>query len=256
MMPGYRAAFSVKEPLVTICIATYNRGPLLIERSVKSALAQTYRNIEVIVVGDHCTDETASLIAQIHDPRLRFINLPQRGDYPTNPTHRWMVAGSTPMNRALREAQGEWITHLDDDDEHMPDRVEKLLAFVQERKLDLAFHPFEWEMADGTWTVNEASELRYSQVSTSSIFYHRWLKRIEWDLLAWKVELPGDWHRLHRMKWLGVHAERYPTSLLRHYREGNQKKGNATAELSGERSAYEDGLSHIALPQSGLPIVL
>ena len=64
-----------KTPLVSICIPTFNRGSILIDRAVKSALSQSYKNIELIIVGDHCTDNTAELLAKIKDPRLRFYNL-------------------------------------------------------------------------------------------------------------------------------------------------------------------------------------
>src|SRR5690349_16352207 len=44
-----------EQPLVTVCVATFNRGRLLTERCIPSILGQTYRNLELIVVGDGCT---------------------------------------------------------------------------------------------------------------------------------------------------------------------------------------------------------
>src|SRR5688500_7116824 len=92
--PEYQAAFDQPEPLVSICIGTYNRARLLRDRALRSSLAQTWSNIEIIVVGDCCTDETAELMAQVDDPRVRFVNLAKRGDYPEEPYLRWMVAGT------------------------------------------------------------------------------------------------------------------------------------------------------------------
>src|SRR5262249_3071656 len=103
-----------ERPLVSVCIPTYNRPRLLTERSITSVLAQTYTNLELIVVGDGCTDETEEAIAGIEDSRLRFVNLPTRGVYPSDPVRRWMVAGTPAINRALALAQGDYITHLDD----------------------------------------------------------------------------------------------------------------------------------------------
>src|SRR3990167_5480376 len=60
-----------KFPLISAYIPTYNRGELLIQRAVPSILAQTYKNFELIIVGDHCTDNTAELVAKIKDPRIR-----------------------------------------------------------------------------------------------------------------------------------------------------------------------------------------
>ncbi len=55
----------------------------------------------MLIVGDHCTDDTAERIAALGDPRIRFINLPARGVYPAEPFARWCVAGAAPMNHAL-----------------------------------------------------------------------------------------------------------------------------------------------------------
>ena len=99
-----------QKPLVSVCVPTYNRGPLLIERAVTSVLAQTYTNIELIVVGDHCTDNTADLLAQIKDPRLKFYNLPSRDrKYRQTVENHWFVGGAIPANKAMELARGQWI---------------------------------------------------------------------------------------------------------------------------------------------------
>lgn len=220
---AYQAVFDDPEPLVTICIGTYNRARLLLERSVRSALGQTWRNVEVIVVGDHCTDETDALMRQVDDPRLKWINLPERGRYPEDPNKRWMVAGTVPFNRAMAESRGSFVTHLDDDDEHAPDRVEKLVRFIQSERADLVYHPFEHEQESGEWAVNPALHFMSGRVTTSSIFYHRRLTAIGWDLDAHRYREPGDWNRLRKIRYLGARIRRYPEPLLKHYRERNQK---------------------------------
>ena len=50
----------------------------MLERCIPSILGQTYDNLELIVVGDGCTDETDELLTAIDDPRLNFINPPER----------------------------------------------------------------------------------------------------------------------------------------------------------------------------------
>lgn len=222
--PEYREAFTQQNPLVSICIATYNRGTLLIERSLKSALSQDYQNIEVIVVGDCCTDNTAALISTIDNNRLHFINLPQRGVYPDNPDWRWMVAGTTPINHALQLAKGQFITHLDDDDEFPTDRIRKLVAFAQEYQTDFVWHPFWNEDIEGNWHLKEAQEYAAGQVTTSSVFYHQWLRHIPWDINAYRYQEPGDWNRFRKIKHLGPKTMRYPEPMLRHFKERNQAK--------------------------------
>ena len=220
--PKFLAAFEDPDPLVTICIATFNRARLLCERTLPSLLCQSYPNLEILVVGDCCTDDTGTRIAALGDSRLRFINLPVRGQYPEEPEHRWMVAGSTPMNRALREARGTFITHLDDDDEYTDDRIEKLLALLTRTRSDFAFHPFRAQRKDGSWWDNTAPWFERGYVTTSAVFYHAFWKSVEWDLEAWRYSEPGDWNRFRKIRFLGAKIARHPDSMLLHYREQHQ----------------------------------
>lgn len=221
----YQAVYGKAEPLVSICVATYNRSALLLERSVASILGQSYTNLELIVVGDCCTDDTVERMQGVSDSRLRFYNLPERGRYPEDRLSRWMVAGTTPINFALAQARGDFITHLDDDDAYLPDRLERLVAFIQKTRSDLVWHPYYNETKSGKWEVRPANEFRMGQVTTSSIFYHRWFRRLPWDILAYKYREPGDWNRLRKIKFLDARVVRYPEPLLRHYREMNQRRG-------------------------------
>jgi hypothetical protein len=216
-----------QRPRVSICVATWNRSKLLTQRCLPSLLRQTYKHLEIVVVGDQCTDDTAPRIAALKDPRIRFVNLPQRGQYPEEKRRRWMVAGTVPMNHALSLCTGDFITHLDDDDEHEPERVEKLIAFARENDLDFVWHPFWYEHAPGSWEIRPCEELRGGQVTTSSIFYRRWLARIPWDINAHMLGEPGDWNRLRKFVYLGVKAKRFPEPLLRHHAEQSQPQAAA-----------------------------
>ncbi len=141
-----------KPPLVTVRIATYDRGRLVAERAIASAQAQTHQNLEILVVGDHCDQATEDAVLSVADKRLRFVNLPVRGAYPSRPEHRWMVAGEAPMNHALDIAAGEWLAPLDDDDEFTPDHVEALLDACLTGSLDFAFGVADMEISEGEWT--------------------------------------------------------------------------------------------------------
>lgn len=218
----YVQAFEARRPLVTVCVGTYNRKQLLIERCLRSLLSQTYDNLEIIVVGDCCTDGTDEAVASLRDPRIRFENLAIRGPYPDTPRQRWLVAGTMPVNRALTLASGDFVTHLDDDDEHAPHRIEKLLDYIRETRADLIYHPFYFETAPGRWRLNTARDFGYAQVTTSSIFYHGWLRRVPWDLEAYRYGEPGDWNRLRKIVYLGAATARYPEPLLWHYVERSQ----------------------------------
>ncbi|TDF92340.1 glycosyltransferase family 2 protein [Paenibacillus piri] len=216
----YLEVYEKENPLVTVCIPTYNRSNLLIERSLKSILKQTYLHLEIIVIGDHCTDDTAVRIQALGDSRIRFENLPQRGQYPSEPRQRWLVAGSFPSNRALELASGDFVTHLDDDDEFVPERIEKLVRYAQATKADLVFHPFYHELYPDYWDMNRAEALECNRVTTSSIFYHKWLKGVHWDPGCYLWNEPGDWNRIRRMIVLGIQSVRYPEPLTIHFKEG------------------------------------
>jgi glycosyltransferase involved in cell wall biosynthesis len=223
LTPGYADRYARAEPLVTICIATYNRAELLCDRTLKSLVEQSYRNLQIVVVGDGCTDDTERRVAAIRDSRIHFLNLAERGDYPEESSRRWCVAGTKPFNVALGLAEGDFITHLDDDDRHLPERVETLLRFGRERRLEFVFHPFAVENSDGTWTTNEAASFGLGRVTSSSIFYDRFFTRIPLDIDAHLLGEPGDWNRLRKFPYLGARIGRCPEVLLEHYRERNQR---------------------------------
>jgi glycosyltransferase involved in cell wall biosynthesis len=214
-----------QQPLVSVCVATFNRASLVTERCLASLMKQSYTNFEVVVVGDCCTDETAEVMGKIKDSRLKFINLPGKPDYPVDPQRRWLVAGTRAMNKALALAEGDYITHLDDDDEHEPERLQKLVDFAVANQCDFVWHPFWQQGPDGGWKLNDSSEFAYTQITTSSVFYRSWFKKIEWNVNAHRLLEPGDWNRFRRMKYIGPKAMRFPEPLLRHYRE-RQQMGN------------------------------
>jgi glycosyltransferase involved in cell wall biosynthesis len=211
-----------ERPLVSVCIATYNRARLLTERCLPSVLEQTYASLEVVVIGDGCTDDTAAAVDRLGDARVRFRNRAERGLYPSDPMRRWMVAGTPAMNDALAEARGDYVTHLDDDDEYLPARLATLVAFAREGAYDFVWHPFWCEDTPGTWRLNEARRFALGHVTTSSVFYRSWFTCIGWDLEAHRLYEPGDWNRFRRIKYIDPAAARCPEALIRHYRERAQ----------------------------------
>ena len=110
-------------PLVSAVIPTRHRpGSLL--RAVESALAQTYPVMEAVVVIDGPDPVTESLLHALHDPRVRVVALPAP------------AGGSDARNAGVRAARGEWIAFLDDDDEWMPNKIERQLAMLPQAEGD------------------------------------------------------------------------------------------------------------------------
>ena len=96
--------------LVSVIMPTYNCGRFIAE-SIRSVIAQTYTNWELIIVDDCSTDDTAERVAGFDDPRISY----QRNT-------RNMGAALT-RNKALREAQGRYIAFLDADDVWAPEKL-------------------------------------------------------------------------------------------------------------------------------------
>lgn len=190
-------------PLISVVVATYNRAQILRDRVIESVLAQTYQNFELIIVGDGCTDETADMIAQVNDPRIRFYNLDERSSYPEKAAHRWMVAGVPPMNRGNAEAKGKWIAHLDDDEIFEPDHLEQLLKYAQRHNLEFVYSKVLQEQTPGIWKeVGQEPMIRFLQVNNcghSTTLWRSYLNLFEYDINAWKYHLPGDQHRWDRL---------------------------------------------------------
>lgn len=213
-----RPKWDAQPPLVTVRIATYNRGPLVAERAIHSALAQTHPNIEVVVVGDHCDELTERAVRSVRDSRVRFENLSRRGPYPTDPEMRWMVAGTAPMNRALELARGSWIAPLDDDDEFTPDHVEVLLAACRERDLDMAYGIAESETESGEWICVGAWPLQHGAIVHASVLHRAGLP-LRHDIDSWRVDEPGDWNLWRRLRDAGARIGFVERVVCRHYRE-------------------------------------
>ena len=114
------------KPLVSIVIPTYNRARDL-ERALKSVFAQTYSNWEALVVDNHSSDNTDSVLQSFNDSRIRLIKIHNNG----------VIAAS--RNKGIREARGEYIAFLDSDDWWMPQKLEVSIQHF-EKGYDVCYH--------------------------------------------------------------------------------------------------------------------
>jgi glycosyltransferase involved in cell wall biosynthesis len=95
--------------LVSVVIACYN-GQSYVQAAVGSVLAQTYRDLELIVVDDGSTDDSVSLVAAVSDARVSVVAQVNSG-----------VAAA--RNRGAAAARGEYLAFLDQDDLWLPDKL-------------------------------------------------------------------------------------------------------------------------------------
>jgi len=112
-------------PRVSVLIPVYN-GEEFIAKSITSALDQTLRQIEVIVIDDASTDRSTETVRALadRDPRLRLVEAAENG------------GPGAARTLGLRAARGDWIAILDADDEMVPTRIETLVKIAERDKLD------------------------------------------------------------------------------------------------------------------------
>jgi glycosyltransferase involved in cell wall biosynthesis len=126
-------------------MSTYNSGAPVLE-AVDSMLAQTYRNIEVIVVDDGSKDGTPELLRERYGDRIRLIAQPNGG-----------IANA--RNACMEAARGEYIAWFDHDDICEPQRVEWQVAFMQQRpQMLLCCTDFSAFRNDGWKSASHAAE--------------------------------------------------------------------------------------------------
>jgi hypothetical protein len=214
----YQAVFDDAAPVVTVCIATAGRPETLIERCLPSVMEQTYGKLQILVVGDHCTDDTGQRVAALNDPRIEFHNALRRGPYPRPGRDRWLVAGTEPANMARMLTKGSFITYLDDDDAFEPHRIERLLAVARETRADFIWHSFLYLQRDGTWVTHGNGRFELGQVGTSMVFHHGYFKILPFDVRAYRVQEPGDWNFARRINYLRPRKHFLDEPLTRYYK--------------------------------------
>lgn len=197
--PEYELAFTEADPLVSVVIPTFDRPRLLVERSIPSVLAQTYENLEVVIVGDGASAAVGEAVASLADERISYSNRSHRGPYPSDPHLLRKVAGGPPFNEGLRRARGRWIAPLADDDAFRPNHVETLLRAAQRGRYEVCAGRLLIHRADGTATERGDE----SQVLSQAAISHSGLRFIEaepgdelfreaWDKSMWRrVERAG-----------------------------------------------------------------
>jgi glycosyltransferase involved in cell wall biosynthesis len=109
--PAPQGAPPQAPPLVSVVMPLYNSAATVRE-SLDSVLAQSYRNLEILVVDDGSTDEGVALVEQVQDPRLRVIRQRNRG-----------LAGA--RNSGIRASNGAIVAFLDSDDLWRPEKIER-----------------------------------------------------------------------------------------------------------------------------------
>lgn len=108
-------------PKVSVILPTFDRAREL-PAALASVLQQDFSDLELIVVDDASSDETAELPCLRGDPRIRYVALTQRS------------GGGAARNRGLELARGEWVAFQDSDDRWHAGKLSRQLAALQEAR--------------------------------------------------------------------------------------------------------------------------
>lgn len=108
--------------LVSCVIPTYKRSDTL-KRAINSILSQTYHHLEILVVNDNEREslesiEVASIVSSILDSRVHLVLQEKH------------INGAEARNAGIRASNGEFVAFLDDDDEWLPEKLEKQMAIL------------------------------------------------------------------------------------------------------------------------------
>ena len=112
-------------PLVSVIVPAYNAGPWIGE-AVRSVLAQTHRDLELIVVNDGSTDDTMAQVLAFDDARVRIVDQANAGV-------------SAARNMGLAMAKGDLICFMDGDDAMLPDNIAIKSRGLEEHGVDWVY---------------------------------------------------------------------------------------------------------------------
>ncbi len=152
-------------PLVSVIISTYNRSRLLTS-ALRSALHQTYRNLEIIVIDDGSTDDTAGTVLGYADERITYM-------LRTTNSRGWR---SVVRNEGVRISSGDYVCYLDDDNKWEAQHIQVLLEILESwphvgmAYCDSIRHDRERQVSED---FNRQNLLRQNYIDTSEIMHRR-----------------------------------------------------------------------------------
>ena len=166
----------MSQPLVSVIIPTYG-GASFIHEAIRSVLDQTYSNLELIVVDDKSPDNTANVIAQFNDPRIKYIR------------HEENQGAASARGTGRRASSGQIIFFLDQDDMFHPEKIAVHVEFMEAHpEIGFTYNPYfeQIHSSKGIRTVSmPPKEITLAELTLS--FWlppSSWVVRREWAFQA------------------------------------------------------------------------
>jgi len=142
---------------VVVVVPLFNKATL-VGRALKSVLAQTFTDFEVIVVDDGSTDESYDVVCRFSDPRIRVVRQDNGGP-------------GAARNRGVRESCADLLTFLDADDEWMPEFLERSVGVLNNYK-DCSFSVFGFYFGEEKTSRNDFADLFHGRPGPWTVSEH------------------------------------------------------------------------------------
>jgi hypothetical protein len=217
-------------PLVSVRIPTWNGREALVDRTLPSVLHGSYAEVEVIVCSDGPDAACRAAVAGAGDPRVRYVEVPERPVYPGQRMSFWRVAGNGATNHALDHCAGAFIAPLDHDDSFTLHHVAELLSAAARERADFVYGQALCELGDGPWVLNGSAPLAFGNLSHGAVLYSSRLAHLRYDDEAWLIGEPADWNMWRRIAATGAKIAFHPAPVLVHYAERGSIGGEMPAE--------------------------
>lgn len=207
-------------PIVTVTVNTYDRPDMLINRSLKSILSQTFTDFNVIVVGDGPPNsDTREAMASVEDSRITYFELPVNGPYSKNKTIFWYTACVNALNKGLELVTGKYTAHLDDDDEWLPEHLEGTVGLLDSSDYDVVYAKTiaHYPRPRVTKVHGAPPPMVRGMVCHSSLVYKSHLNSIKYRL---DITEPADWNRFSRIQASGANVGFLDKFTMVYYGQG------------------------------------
>jgi hypothetical protein len=219
---------------VSVVVPVYNKGPFL-QESLQSIFDQTFRDLEIIAIDDRSTDDSLERLMAMQDPRLRVERMDRNMGHPMA------------TQRGFDLATGRYIVRADADDIHLPQRIERQVAFMEthpevgvssSRLRTFGAEEVEWEVPlddaacrcevlFGMPVLDQASIIRTDVMRTHDIRYHADWPRVGSDRLFFAQFLKhtryGNISEVLLQYRVGAQNNNHGQSMLQRREEGTRR---------------------------------
>lgn len=212
------------DTMVSIIVPVYNVQKYIVE-TMDCVRRQSYRNWELLLVNDCSTDGTAQVIEEylerVKDDRIRLISLPVNS------------GAASARNTGLAESKGRYVAYLDADDLWEPEKLERQMAFMEEKQAAFSFTGYEFADEQGKGlgkivrvpaTLNYRQALKNTTIFTTTVMFDS--ERIPKDLLEMPLVKSEDTALWWKVLRNGYVAYGLDENLVKYRRAGKSLSSN------------------------------